>query len=115
QGVAEFRHGEPQRHLPAQYAAVARLPATLAGDDEHESRAIVLGAAQKARERRMCLRLGHAVQIETSIDLYAAAREPLPLAPRQRSAAAASPPPVLAVAAEAASAFPLPPDRSRAG
>src|SRR5438132_5380305 len=32
----------------------------------------------------MCLRLGHAVQIETSIDLYAAAREPLPLAPRQR-------------------------------
>ncbi|PWE75969.1 hypothetical protein XF30_03545 [Bradyrhizobium sp. SUTN9-2] len=71
---AEFRQAEPFRHLAAEHAAFAAT-ASLAGDDEHEGEAVLMGAVQEAGQRAMGAHLGHAVQIEPCLDLAAAARQ----------------------------------------
>ena len=75
--VAQLGQAEPVRHLAAQHAAFgfARAP-TFAGDDEHEPRAVVLGAPQEMAERRVGLGLREAMQVDPLVDRDAAAREP---------------------------------------
>ena len=80
---AQFRQREPERHLAPQHAALAARTA-LAGDDEHELRPFRLGAAQEVQQRVVRLGLGHAVKIDASADLGAAAGELLALAQRKR-------------------------------
>src|SRR5262245_7172323 len=71
---AELRQRQPLRHLAAQHAALgfrAELP--LAGDDEHESKAVVVGTLQEAEQRAMRTALRHAMQIDAGVDLLLAA------------------------------------------
>src|SRR3954469_11072398 len=82
---AEFRQAEPLRHLAAQHAALGLRPdLALAGDDEHKSQPVMMGALQKAEQRTMRPRLRHAMQVEPCIDLLAPARQMRPLAAADR-------------------------------
>jgi len=60
---AKFRQAQPFRHLAAEHAAFAAAP-SLAGDDEHEGQAVIMGAVQEAGQGPVGAYLGHAVQIE---------------------------------------------------
>ena len=74
---AEFRQAQPLRDLAAQHTALG-LGAThfaLAGDDEHEGQAVMMGALQEAEQRVVGMKLRHAVKIEPRIDLAPAARQ----------------------------------------
>ena len=83
--VAQLGQVQPVRHLAAQHTALGVGGArSLAGDHEREFGPVVLSATEKARERRVRLRLGHAVQIDARIDRGAAAHKLLLFAPRQR-------------------------------
>src|SRR3954447_22278782 len=80
---AQFRQPEPFRHLLTQYAPLPPRTA-LAGDDEHKSQAVAAGVLQERLQRAMRPALGHAMQIETGVNLLAAARQLRALAPTQR-------------------------------
>jgi len=99
---AELGELEPQRHLPAQDAAAlvvemaaARMFAArtgvalapLAGDHQHEAGAARLRGRHEVAQRRVRLRLGHAVQVEAGIDLGVAAGQPLGVAAAERRVA----------------------------
>src|SRR5438132_13849429 len=76
---AQVGEAEPQRHLALEHAALTAVVAApaFAGDDEHKARAVALGAAQEADERRMCLALRLAVQVEAVVDCLRTARQAL--------------------------------------
>lgn len=80
--TAKLRLFEPQRHLTAQDAAF-RLTA-FASNDQHVFGVVALSLAQKARKRRVSLRLGHPMQIDARINGIAAARQFLPRPPVDR-------------------------------
>src|SRR5215831_3045622 len=70
-GGPELGQAEPERDLSTQHAALAGRRArscALARDDEHETRAVALRAAQEMRERDVSLGLGHAVQVDARVD-----------------------------------------------
>lgn len=71
----KFREREPFRHLSTQYTALGFWPdaAALAGDNQHETQTIAIGALQEMQQRTMRARLRHAVQIESRIDFNPAA------------------------------------------
>ena len=72
---SKFRLAQPLRHLPAKHTALGFRPdLSLAGDDEHKGQAIAMRAVQKACQGTMRARLGHAVQVETSLDLFPSPR-----------------------------------------
>src|SRR5882757_905309 len=72
--------------MAAQHATLAFRAAdlALAGDDEHEGQAVVMGTLQEAEEHAMCARLRHAVQVEPGIDILPAARQLRALATPER-------------------------------
>src|ERR1043166_9033406 len=73
---AEFRQAEPSRHLTAQHAPLGLRPdLALAGDDEHESQPVMMGALQEAEQRPMRPRLRHAVEVEPGVDLLPPTRQ----------------------------------------
>src|SRR5581483_7336926 len=75
--AAELRQRQPERHLAAQNALLALFTAeaALAGDDEHEGRAIGVRAVQERKQRAMRPRLRHAMQIDPRMNLLAPARQ----------------------------------------
>ena len=84
---SELRQRQPHRSLPLEHAALAlvRSPAhSLAGYDERHPRAVCLRALQEAEQFGMGLCLRIAVQIETRIDGFAAARDTLLQPPTER-------------------------------
>jgi hypothetical protein len=79
---AKLRLLEPQRYLTTQDAAFWLT--AFAGDDQDVFRVVGLSSAEKARKRRVSLRLRHPMQIDARIDRIAAACKFLPRAPIDR-------------------------------
>ena len=66
----EFRQRQPLRHLTPKHAALGFSSGfAFPGDDKHKAQAVEMGTAQKLRERVVCARLSHAMQIEPGFDL----------------------------------------------
>ena len=73
--VAEFRQGQPLRHLAAQHADLAA--AAFAGNHQYQPRIACIGGAQKTLQRAMRFALRIAVQIKASVDRLLAAGDAL--------------------------------------
>ena len=84
--MPQIRLGQPGRHETAQHAALIEHRAlmvrpALARDDEHDTRAVALGAAHKSPQPGMGLVLPQAVKIDAGIDLAAAVERRWPALP----------------------------------
>ena len=75
---AELRQAEPLRHLATQYPTFGfgSDRATFAGDHQHKSQALAVGALQKSEQRLVGSGLRHAMQIKPGVDLLASPRKP---------------------------------------
>jgi hypothetical protein len=75
----QFSAFQPERNLALEHTALGvRIGAgtrTFAGDHQHHACAAMLGTAQEMRERGVCIRLRHAVQVDARVDLFRAAHE----------------------------------------
>ena len=89
---SKFRQCKPNRDLPPEHArlggrivAARRLSRrSLSGNHENHSGAVGLRAAQEPQQRRVCLFLREAVQIEPGVDRGTAAGDALSEAPSER-------------------------------
>ncbi len=73
--TSEFRAGQPFRRGRPQDTGIAIFGPTLAGDHQNQPLAVGLGGAQKTDQRMKGRHLIEAVQVESVIDILAAARQ----------------------------------------
>lgn len=83
---AEFRRAKPLRYLALENAALSfTRTGAFAGDHQDQPRFARTGGAQKPQQVRVSLALGQAVQIETAVNSFLAARDALFHAAAERS------------------------------